>query len=70
MSFQAGDVVKLKSGGTKMTISHQTSSDSYFCVWFTKNEEYHSEVFKVATLQAYVEPEKPQAAPLKTNHSW
>ncbi|MBE2163706.1 DUF2158 domain-containing protein [Acinetobacter pittii] len=70
VSFQSGDVVRLKSGGAKMTISHQASADSYFCVWFNKNDDLQSTTVKVNVLEACKEPERAQAAPLKTQHSW
>lgn len=70
VSFQPGDVVRLKSGGPKMTISHRPSSDSYFCVWFNKNDDFQSATVKVNVLEACREPERSQAAPLKTQHSW
>ena len=41
MSFKAGDLVKLKSGGPVMTVEHagekaMTEEDLVWCVWFEK----------------------------------
>ncbi|WP_316398499.1 YodC family protein [Bradyrhizobium sp. 33ap4] len=42
--FKAGDVVQLKSGGPRMTVS-QVGEDQYgqrkvWCVWFEKTKKY------------------------------
>jgi uncharacterized protein YodC (DUF2158 family) len=34
MGFKEGDVVKLKSGGPKMTIERIDSDQSALCIWF------------------------------------
>lgn len=41
MEFKAGDVVVLKSGGPRMTVSqvgqaHMTGEDTVWCVWFER----------------------------------
>ena len=41
MSFEAGDLVKLKSGGPTMTVEQvgkksMTEEDAVWCVWFEK----------------------------------
>lgn len=41
MSFSAGDVVRLKSGGPTMTVEQvgktaMTNEDAVWCVWFEK----------------------------------
>ena len=33
-TFKTGDVVKLKSGGPKMTVSDGAASGMYLCHWF------------------------------------
>lgn len=33
-SFKAGDVVRLRSGGPKMTVSGFKASGTVICVWF------------------------------------
>ncbi|TIT45297.1 MAG: DUF2158 domain-containing protein, partial [Mesorhizobium sp.] len=35
-TFKTGDVVKLKSGGPKMTVSDGAASGMYLCHWFNK----------------------------------
>jgi uncharacterized protein YodC (DUF2158 family) len=35
-SFKTGDVVRLKSGGPKMTISDGAASGTYMCHWFNR----------------------------------
>jgi uncharacterized protein YodC (DUF2158 family) len=51
--FKKGDVVVLKSGGPRMTVS-QTGEDSYgeqkvWCVWFERNTK-HEDTFDPAVL--------------------
>jgi uncharacterized protein YodC (DUF2158 family) len=36
-TFKTGDVVKLKSGGPKMTVSDGAASGMYLCHWFNKD---------------------------------
>jgi uncharacterized protein YodC (DUF2158 family) len=58
MEFKPGDVVKLKSGGPKMTIEKigPRSSDNTevvaSCVWFTANEELKDGRFPRETLKS------------------
>ncbi|WP_081666725.1 YodC family protein [Laribacter hongkongensis] len=44
-NFKVGDVVRLKSGGPRMTIQRQ-DREGWLCVWFTSYEadkaSYHS----------------------------
>ncbi|WP_244839688.1 YodC family protein [Mesorhizobium sp. 131-2-5] len=35
-TFKTGDVVKLKSGGPKMTVSDGAASGMYLCHWFNR----------------------------------
>lgn len=49
VSFEEGDVVQLKSGGPKMTISNRPEAlpngitkDDVLCVWFTPTQEFKS----------------------------
>jgi uncharacterized protein YodC (DUF2158 family) len=40
--FKAGEVVKLKSGGPKMTVSHignEYDPRAVYCVWFEGNKK-------------------------------
>ncbi len=50
-SIEEGDVVKLKSGGPKMTVqgSHQYDKDSAVCAWFDGTEQ-KSETFRKGSL--------------------
>ena len=54
MIFQDGDVVKLKSGGPRMTVEGY-EDDLVICVWF-EGTERKSATFKEATLQNWVAP--------------
>lgn len=54
--FKKGDVVLLKSGGPRMTVtdtgdySPHASEDGVNCVWFDQKEVKHEEVFDAAAL--------------------
>lgn len=50
--FQSGDVVKLKSGGPEMTVSHYSvnTASVVFCKWFYQNE-VKSDSFEEAMLE-------------------
>ena len=57
LEFKVGDIVVLKSGGPDMTIEEYptlgTIGEDYTkakCVWFNKNELYHS-IFPISTLE-------------------
>ena len=62
MDFKAGDVVKLKSGGPKMTIekigatSSANEENVAHCVWFDKDEQMKDGKFTLASLMLV--PEK------------
>lgn len=49
MQFQTGDVVQLKSGGPKMTVSTLKDGEVW-CVWFDKDNAPQSRVFKPEVL--------------------
>jgi uncharacterized protein YodC (DUF2158 family) len=54
--FSVGDVVRLKSGGPKMTVENvvfDTAEDNYSvdCVWFDDANELQEETFVGETLQ-------------------
>nr|WP_083332768.1 DUF2158 domain-containing protein [Hyphomonas sp. Mor2] len=42
MTFKVGAVVRLRSGGPKMTIA-ALKQDRCFCVWFNQNNGVHEE---------------------------
>ncbi|HEX8012455.1 MAG TPA: DUF2158 domain-containing protein [Casimicrobiaceae bacterium] len=55
-SFKPGDIVKLKSGGPKMTVEgpyrgHSSNEEQVRCIWF-EGSERKTDVFAVATLEA------------------
>ncbi|WP_121903655.1 YodC family protein [Sphingomonas sp. PP-CE-3A-406] len=52
MSFKPGDVVRLKSGGEKMTVE-SLSDELVHCVWFV-DKKVQRESFEGATLKEYV----------------
>ena len=49
-AFKVGDVVRLKSGGPKMTVVEAKEDDSIECQWFASNEPKH-ETFRAETLK-------------------
>lgn len=49
-SFKPGATVKLKSGGSKMTINKQVSEGIFECVWEGKNGRKCSEEFNADVL--------------------
>ena len=64
MSFEAGDIVELKSGGPQMTVASM-KHDRAFCVWFNRREGCHEEQsgeFLVVTLQRAAPQPQRQAA--------
>lgn len=53
--FEEGDVVRLKSGGQKMTIHELGKQAPYYheCAWFDKNGEHQFHTFKETALKKY-----------------
>jgi uncharacterized protein YodC (DUF2158 family) len=49
-TFKNGDIVKLKSGGPKMTVNGEEVNGYVECMWFTKADERRSESFDVGAL--------------------
>lgn len=57
--FTIGDVVRLKSGGPKMTIKELDVSNNYtYCVWHD-GASLQSSDFDSRTLEKYVPKKKP-----------
>lgn len=54
MNFQAGDVVKLKSGGEKMTVE-SISDGLVYCAWFV-DKKLQRDSFEAAALKKYEPP--------------
>jgi uncharacterized protein YodC (DUF2158 family) len=53
--FKVGDVVQLKSGGPKMTVSELESDNRVFCIWFSGNDR-KSDTFIAQALKLYEKP--------------
>jgi len=53
MAFSVGDVVQLKSGGPKMTVSRQDESNSrsLWCVWFDDEQSTQAACFNDVVLK-------------------
>lgn len=53
MAFNVGDVVQLKSGGPKMTISRPDESNprSFWCVWFDDEQSTQAACFNDVVLK-------------------
>jgi uncharacterized protein YodC (DUF2158 family) len=56
MDFEIGDVVKLRSGGPKMTVHGLVSDGDVVCQWFEGNE-VHEENFPKDALQRHEQVE-------------
>jgi uncharacterized protein YodC (DUF2158 family) len=56
MAFKVGDVVQLKSGGTRMTVSKLFKSpegrEMVQCTWFDKKPREHRAAFVMDSLEA------------------
>ena len=52
MTFTPGDVVRLKSGGPKMTVL-ESDGEQVQCKWFDRNGKLHTENFSAALLDAF-----------------
>jgi uncharacterized protein YodC (DUF2158 family) len=56
--FKPGDVVALKSGGPRMTVSYiPEGSKSAECMWFDEKKERQHSVFNWSTLRLVTEEE-------------
>ena len=58
--MQIGDIVRLKSGGPKMTIVSVDEQAGASCTWFDRNGKRHEGVFTLATVEAFIA--RPPAA--------
>ena len=68
MSFQAGDVVYLKSGGPAMTVKLQNTAGEFRCEWFQKDETLTSNLFLATSLTKENPRKSGTIAPVKTAH--
>ena len=57
--MEIGDIVRLKSGGPKMTIVSIDESAGASCTWFDRNGKRHESVFALATVEAFVARPQP-----------
>jgi len=57
--FQSGDIVRLKSGGPKMTILGADGADALTCKWFDRNGKLHENSFKTAMIEIF-KPRPPE----------
>ena len=61
MEFKVGDVVRLKSGGPKMTVDYfDSDTERALCVWF-KDGERKQDHFLPETLEKYERSKGPGA---------
>lgn len=51
--MQIGDIVRLKSGGPKMTITALDDA-SASCAWFDRNGRNQSDDFPLATIEMFI----------------
>ncbi len=49
MDFKPGDIVKLKSGGPKMTVSEIIEDEEVICKWFVQ-DEFFEKTFEIIAL--------------------
>jgi len=49
-----GDVVRLNSGGPKMTLLSDQNDDKAKCQWFDRNGKMHIAEFEVAALSRWI----------------
>ncbi len=52
-TFNAGDVVRLKSGGPKMTVLAE-NNQTIECQWFDRNGKLHKDSFQTVMLDAFI----------------
>ncbi len=53
-TFNIGDIVRLKSGGPKMTVLEGGSDTAAQCQWFDRNGKLHTDSFPVMMLDGFV----------------
>lgn len=49
--FRAGEIVRLKSGGPKMIVSHREGDGQCWCQWFDQRGVDHFECFAYRVLE-------------------
>jgi len=58
--FEIGQIVRLKSGGPKMTIKATDGKDIWACQWFDRNGKLHSDSFPEDMLDIFVKQSYPE----------
>lgn len=53
-TLSEGAVVRLNSGGPKMTVLQTKSGDTVKCQWFDRNGKIHTEDFAINTISVFV----------------
>jgi uncharacterized protein YodC (DUF2158 family) len=51
-----GDVVRLKSGGPKMTLTEGEKGGKIKCQWFDRNGKMHTADFDAVAVEVFVKP--------------
>ncbi|MGJ8562410.1 MAG: YodC family protein [Alphaproteobacteria bacterium] len=51
--FSTGDLVRLKSGGPKMTVLEAENEFALGCQWFDRNGKLHTESFPTSMLNLF-----------------
>ena len=51
-TFSTGDIVRLKSGGPKMTVL-ESGGEQVQCKWFDRNGKMHTDSFPTAMLDEF-----------------
>lgn len=70
MEFEIGELVRLKSGGPKMTVDcRMADGQSVNCTWFDDGGKSHTKNFAVASLKKVVTQEGPLPAHANTGRS-
>lgn len=53
-TLSEGDIVRLNSGGPKMTVLQTKSGDTVKCQWFDRNGKIHTEDFTIKTVSIFI----------------
>lgn len=52
--YAAGDVLRLKSGGPKMTVRDMDGADAVACTWFDRNGKLHKDSFPLSMVERFI----------------
>jgi uncharacterized protein YodC (DUF2158 family) len=71
MSFNLGDVVRLKSGGPLMTVTSTSISPDrpvlYMCEWIDRDQKLQSSSFPAEALELHTPPTPTRVRPARSN---